>query len=96
MAAFDARLDAMKAGSKEAEWTFSPGNNYARQPKSPPQGRLGNCLKRNCLKLRARTELQAVNTNKELRQASGRDRRPQYSRTQPVRRSNRNQLDLPS
>ena len=43
MASFDARLDAMTAGSKEPETLFSPGNNYARQLKSPPQGRLGNC-----------------------------------------------------
>ena len=72
MAAFDAGLDAMKAGSKEAERTFSPGNNYARQTKSPPQGRLGNCngcgqpghFKLNCPKLRARSELQAGNTGK--------------------------------
>ena len=73
MVAFDARLDAMKAGSKEPEWRFSPGNNYAWQPKSPPQARLGNCygcgqpwhFKRNCPKLRALTQPQAVNTNKE-------------------------------
>ena len=73
MAALDAKLDAIKAGCKESERTFSIGNNYAWQPKSPPQGRLGNCygcgqpgyFKRNCPKLRARTKPQAVNTNKE-------------------------------
>ena len=43
MEALDARLDAMKAGSKQPERMFSPGNNYARQLKSQPQGRLGNC-----------------------------------------------------
>ena len=72
MAAFDARLDAMKAGSKEAERTFSPRNNYAQQPKSPPQGRLGNCygcgqpghFKLNCPKLRAHSKPQAGNTGK--------------------------------
>ena len=104
MAALDARLDAMKAGSKEPEQKFAPGNNYARQLKSPPRGRLGNCygcgqpghFKRNCAKLRARTKPQRGNTKKEPRQASGRDQRPQYSRARPVQGSNRNQPGLPS
>ena len=104
MAALDGRLDAMKAGSREPEQTFAPGNNYARQLTSPPPGRLGNCygcgqpghFKQNCPKLRACTKRQVVNTNKEPRQASGRDRRPQYSRARPVQGSNRNQPDLPS
>ena len=104
MAALDARLDAMKAVSREPERTFSPGNNYARQLKSQPRGRLGNCygsgqpghFKQNCPKLRARIKPQAGNTKKEPKQARGRDRRPQYSRARPMQGSNRNQPDLPS